>query len=125
MNWLKTAAHYLATYWYTVCTVLAVAALLAAILDDVDAGSHAAIIAMCLSATMISEVAYMRRARPRRLPAFIMGCMALSSAYLWVADEAGAHPTNLLFLQGIGIIFLLSAILAGILALIMLGIRWR
>ena len=124
MKFFRTAGRYLAVYWYVVCTTLAVAAFLSPLLMEGDPGFHAAILAMCLAATMITEIAYMRKERPRRLPALMMGLMALAGAYLWIADEAGTHPADILLLGGIGLVFLASAVFAGILAIFVLIARW-
>lgn len=96
-------------------------AFLAALFQDTPAestGALAALIIMCVAASHLAGPG----TRPRLFTP-IVGSATLAGAYLFVASEANAHPTDFSFLVSLGIVWLVVGVLVMFFAvLIALGL---
>ena len=132
MNWWRRVGGWLVDYWCTVWGFLATAAFAAALASPSteaepsgEAGYYAAIIAMCLAAVLITEMAFARnRTGGRWWFASITGTMAMAGAYLWIADEANIHPADIDLLVSLVAVWVLTACAASFVVGFIVLAKW-
>ena len=129
---MRNLLKWLREYWYVVTGTFAIVVFLGALTTDPtekdpsgEAGFFAAMLALCAAAIFIAETANAKSTSIRRAPGIFLGIVTLASAYLWIAAEAGVHPANPVLFGQIGFIWLLCAILAVLIAMMLLFIRKR
>lgn len=105
----------LGIYWYIALVILGIFSFIAPLTteptaDDPagQAGLYAALVALCTAGIFLTEAAKGLKIRP--LPNVCIGVGTLASAYLWIADEAGVHPTKLSLPGSILLLYLLVAV---------------
>ena len=72
-------------------------------------GFYGALIALCVTSIAVLERLRSSASLRQMLVAAGVGAGLILSAYLWMADEAGAHPSNVEFLAALGLVWGLVA----------------
>lgn len=116
MSWhgaIATSLRAIVVWWYSIAIVIAVAAFVAALIDDDptgEAGLYAPVVALCTVAIVLGEAVNSRGVQFRRTPGFFVGLLGMATAYLWMAAEARIHPANPALLGEISLLWILAAL---------------
>ena len=113
-------------YWHGVCWFLAAAAFWAALFEDPnheDTGAFAAFIVLCVASAALAELAR-GSDQIRKWPAILGAVATFAAAYLFVASESGAHPTDPVFLGGLGVVWGLASVMVMVVGAMIALTRW-
>ena len=110
---------------YGTASIVALAAFVTALRSDIttenpagEAGLYSPLIALSLLCRLpfllFAENFVLDAWLPRRARGTFVGVGSLASAYLWIADEAGIHPSNLKLLADLSFIWIAAAIVVSI-----------
>ena len=113
MNWIRKVklVEKLRVFYYVVTMVLGIICVIVAFGEsDGNSGFYGALIVLLFSSIAAIESVKEKPPQQRVIPGLI-GIGLFVGAYLWLADEANAHPADLGLLGGLVIVWLLSALL--------------
>ena len=104
---------------YCIASVVAVATFIAALRSEEtvanpsgEAGLYAPVIALSVATMLLAEVFGVDSRISRRWRAVGIGIGSWLSAYLWMADGAKVHPSNLILLFDLSMLWILAAIVS-------------
>ena len=104
MSWckpIKSLSEAAVTWWQWIVVVAATLAFIVPMITPSteenptgDAGLYAPVVALSVAAMILTQAVQSGGLRSRPVPGIFIGLGSMASAYLWIADEAGAHPLN-------------------------------
>ena len=127
MNWSKASAIALYCVACTVATVAFITAMTSEMTQDNpsgEAGLYAPLVALSVAVLFLVEAFDVGVWPSRRLRIVAVGLGSLASAYLWIADEAGVHPSDPKLIVDLLVVWIAVAVVASTLILaVILGNR--
>ena len=123
MIWSKASAIAL---YCVACTVAAVALFTAMTVEGTqdnpsgEAGLYAPLVAFSVAVLFLIEVFDVGVWPSRRLRIAAVSLGSLASAYLWLADEAGVHPSDTKLIIDLSVVWIVAAVAASTLILVII-----